>query len=76
MGVQIEMAYYYVILSDGVRTIQDGGLIEEGALTEVLRYSPLIDFRKIICLIFVLQNLLKTSLCVNKLMTANYSRLC
>ena len=32
-GVLIERAQYYTILVDGVRTIQEGVLIEEGALT-------------------------------------------
>ena len=34
-GVLIERAHYYTILVEGVRTIQEGVLIEEGALTEV-----------------------------------------
>ena len=36
-GVLIERAHYYTALVDGVRTIQEGVLIEEGALTEVVR---------------------------------------
>ena len=34
----IERAHYYSILVEGVRTIREGELIEEGALTEVVRY--------------------------------------
>ena len=36
-GVLIERAHYYTILVEGVRTIREGALIEEGALTEVVR---------------------------------------
>ena len=37
-GVQMERAHYYTILVDGVRTIREGVLIEDRALTEVIRY--------------------------------------
>ena len=38
-GVIIERVHYYVILAEGERTIREGVLIEEDALTEgVLRY--------------------------------------
>ena len=37
-GVLIERAHYYTILVEGVRTIREGVLIDEGALTEVVRY--------------------------------------
>ena len=37
-GVLIEREHYYTILVEGVRTIREGVLIEEGALTEVVRY--------------------------------------
>ena len=37
-GVLIERTQYYTILVEGVRTIREGLLIEEGALTEVVRY--------------------------------------
>ena len=36
-GVLVERAHYYTILVEGVRTIREGVLIEEGALTEVHR---------------------------------------
>ena len=36
-GVQIERAHYYTVILEGVRTIRQGVLIEEGALTEVVR---------------------------------------
>ena len=37
-GVLIERAYYYTSLVAWFRTIREGVLIEEGALTEVVRY--------------------------------------
>ena len=37
-GVLIERAHYLTILVEGVLTILEGVLIEEGALTEVVRY--------------------------------------
>ena len=37
-GVLIERTHYYTILVEGFRTIREGLLIEEGALTEVVRY--------------------------------------
>ena len=37
-GVLIERACFYTILVECVRTIREGVLIEEGALTEVVRY--------------------------------------
>ena len=40
-GVLIERAYYYTIFVEGVRTIREGVLIEEGALTEVVWYHHL-----------------------------------
>ena len=36
-GVLIERVHYFTILVEGVRTIQEGVLIEKGALTEVVR---------------------------------------
>ena len=33
-GILIERAHYHTILVEGVRTIREGVLIEEGALTE------------------------------------------
>ena len=41
--VLVERAHYYIILVEGVRTIREGVLIEEGALTEVVRYPNLIS---------------------------------
>ena len=38
VGVLIERVHYYTILVEGVRTIREGVLIEEGALTEVVQY--------------------------------------
>ena len=35
--VLIERANYYTILVEGVGTIREGVLIEEGALTEIVR---------------------------------------
>ena len=37
-GVVIERAHYYNVIVEGVRTIREGILIEEGALTDVVRY--------------------------------------
>ena len=39
----IEKTYYYTILVEGLRTIREGVLIEEGALTEVVRYFVVLD---------------------------------
>ena len=45
-GVLIERAHYYTILVVGLRTIREDVLIEEGALTEAVRYSNFkIDFK-------------------------------
>ena len=45
-GVLIERAHYYTILVEVVRTIREGVLIEEGALTEVVQYCSLQFFLK------------------------------
>ena len=47
-------AHYYNILLEGVRTIREGVLIEEGALTEVVRYykSKIYGF-SLICVLFL-----------------------
>ena len=37
-GVLIERAHHYTIIVEGVRTIREGVLFEEGTLTEVVRY--------------------------------------
>ena len=39
MGVLIERAHYYTIFVEGIRTIREGVLNKEGALTEEVRYS-------------------------------------
>ena len=38
VGVLIERAHYHTILAKGIRTFREGVLIEEGALTDVVRY--------------------------------------
>ena len=50
-GVLIERAHYHTILVEGVRTIREGVLIEEGALTEVVRYSISVISQRFIFLI-------------------------
>ena len=46
------MAYFCTILVEGVRTIREGVLIEEGALTKVVRYTFLASIFRIIVNLF------------------------